>query len=143
MCQCDFSRDSFHEIDITAGFQCFAASPTAVTFRAEIMDTNVSELIVYIEEWVTSQPTIVVLSSRLSIDSDCDVQIESFSEPECGDTDHETASNSNDANRIGYIVGGILVGLLVLLIFVVFLVLLCLKSRKKASYKVETDSVYE
>ena len=146
LCQCDFSRDSFHEIDITAGFQCFAASPTAVTFRAEIMDTNVSELIAYIEEWVASQPTIVVLSSRLSIDSDCEVEIESFSDPECGDTDRETASNTNiDANNIGYILGGVFVFLIALLIVALLLVLLCVRNRAKvpSTVKEEDSPIYE
>ncbi|CAI8053582.1 hypothetical protein GBAR_LOCUS29303 [Geodia barretti] len=120
LCQCDFSRDSFNEIDVTAGFQCFEASPTAVTFRAEIMDiakANTSQLIGYIEQWVTSRPTIVVLGSRLSIDSDCEIEIDSFSEPECLDTDRETPPERVDGSRIG--------------------------NHRKASYKVESDSVYE
>ena len=147
LCQCDFSRDSFNEIDVTAGFQCFEASPTAVTFRAEIMDiakANTSQLIGYIEQWVTSRPTIVVLGSRLSIDSNCEIEIDSFSEPECLDADRETPPDRVDGSRIGYIIGGILGGgLLVLLVVLLLVVVLFLRNHRKASYKVETESIYE
>ena len=143
LCQCDFSRDSFHEIDTTAGFQCFDASPTAVTFRAEILESDISHVIGYIEQWVASEPTVVVLSSRLSIDSGCKVEIESFSQPECS---AETTANRDNNNRIGFIVGGILGGLLLLLLLitvVVVMAVLFLRSRSKASYKFEEDTVYE
>ena len=144
ICHCDFSRDSFHDIDNTAGFQCFDSSPTAVTFRAEIMDSeraNISQLIAILEQWVLSQPTIVVLSSRLSIDSDCSVEIESYSEAECSTIG--TSSSSDNSSRIGSIAGGILGGLLVLVIVVVVIIGLVVKLRKKASYSLDTDSIYE
>jgi hypothetical protein len=148
ICQCDFSRESFRDIDITAGFQCFDDSPTAVTFRAEISDSlkaDSSQLIAYIEQWVSSEPTIVVQSSRLSIDSSCTVEITSFSEPECNDV---TASSSEDSNSttVGPIVGSILGGFLVMLLaaLIPVLVILSVRSRKKkASYSVEVDSIYE
>ena len=38
ICQCGFSQEAFQDIDATAGFQCFAESPTTVTFHAVIMD---------------------------------------------------------------------------------------------------------
>ena len=141
LCQCDFSRDSFHEIDTTAGFQCFDASPTAVTFRAEILESDISHVIGYIEQWVASEPTVVVLSSRLSIDSGCKVEIESFSQPECSD---ETTAGRDNSSIVGSVVGGIVGGVVVLTTLVIILVaLILLRRRKKASYSVDADSIYE
>ena len=141
LCQCDFSRDSFHEIDTTAGFQCFDASPTAVTFRAEILESYISHVIGYIEQWVASEPTVVVLSSRLSIDSGCKVEIESFSQPECS---AETTAERDNSSIVGSVVGGIVGGVVVLTTLVIILVaLILLRRRKKASYSVDADSIYE
>ena len=36
LCQCGFSRETYSNINITAGFQCFDESPNAVTFSGEI-----------------------------------------------------------------------------------------------------------
>ena len=141
LCQCDLSRDSFHEIDTTAGFQCFDASPTAVTFRAEILESDISHVIGYIEQWVASEPTVVVLSSRLSIDSGCKVEIESFSQPECS---AETTAERDNSSIVGSVVGGIVGGVVVLTTLVIILVaLILLRRRKKASYRVDADSIYE
>ena len=88
LCQCGFSRETFRNIDITAGFQCYDQSPTAVTFRGEIgpsLSANSSQLISYLEQWIATDPTIVVLSSRLSIDSSCSVEISNLNDPECSD----------------------------------------------------------
>ena len=82
-----------------------------------------------------------MLSSRLSIDSDCSVEIESYSEAECSTIG--TSSSSDNSSRIGSIAGGILGGHLALLIVVVVIVGLVLKLRKKASYSLDTDFIYE
>ena len=94
--------------DITAGFQCFDQSPTAVTFRGEIgpsLTANSSQLISYLEQWVATDPTIVVLSSRLSVDSSCSVEISNFNDPECSDM----TSTSTKTAIIGGGVGGVFV----------------------------------
>ena len=141
-CQCGFSQESFQDIDATAGFQCFVESPTAVTFRAKIASANSEQLISYIEEWVATQPSIVVLSSRLSIDGNCAVEIDNFKAPEC--TGIISTINSDNTNSItGSVIGGVVGGLFILLIAVVTLVLIVFllqrKRQKKAAYKLNSD----
>ena len=153
LCQCGFSRDAFYDIDATTGFQCFDESTTAVTFRGKIRAlarANISQLLSYIEQWVATQPSIVVLSSILSIDSSCNVAIDSLSEVECSDIDVTATSNTDSSNAVapvtGSIVGGVL-GLLavaVIAVLVVVLVVMFVKMRRrKALYTVEGESVYE
>ena len=145
LCQCGFSRDAFYDIDATTGFQCFDESTTAVTFRGEIRAlarANISQLLSYIEQWVATQPSIVVLSSILSIDSSCTVAIDSLSEEECRNM---TVSNAVTPTT-EVIVGGVLILLIfaVLTVLIGVLVAMLVRMRrnsKKLSYTVEGDSV--
>ena len=114
ICQCGFSVQSFNDIDTTAAFQCFDDSPTAVTFRGELgaaLRANSSQLITYLEQWVSTTPTIVVQRSRLAVDSTCRVLIEDFNEPECVKVDSES-----EGSNVGPITGGVIGGVLLLLI---------------------------
>ena len=148
LCQCGFSRETFHNIDVTAGFQCYDQSPTAVTFRGEIgpsLTANSSQLISYLEQWVATDPTIVVLSSRLSIDSSCSVEISNFNDPECGDMTSTVPTAKNTGAIIGGAVGGVFVILLAVIVLVVIVGRLR-SCRKKSSYKLGTkkdDVFYE
>ena len=149
LCKCGFSRETFYDIDITAGFQCFDQSPTAVTFRGEIgpsLTANSSLLISYLEQWVATDPNIVVLSSRLSVDSSCSVEISNFNDPECSDTDMTFTSTKTATGAIvGGVVGGIFVILIAALVLVVVVGLLR-THQKKVSYNLSVgkeDVVYE
>ena len=146
LCKCVFFRD---DIDITAGFQCFDQSPNAVTFRGEIglsLTANSSQVISYLEQWVATDPTIIVLSSRLSVDSSCSVEISNFNDPECSDTD--MTSTSTKAAIIGGGVGGVFVILVAALALVVVVGLLR-THQKRASYNlsvgkdVDNNNIYE
>ena len=147
LCKCVFSRETFYDIDITAGFQCFDQSPTAVTFRGQIgpsLTANSSLLISYLEQWVATDPTIVVLSSRLSVDSSCSVEISNFNDPECSDMTSTSTKTATGA-IVGGIVGGIFVILIAALVLVV-LVGLLRTHQKKVSYNLSVgkeDVVYE
>ena len=115
ICQCGFSRETFHNVDTTAAFQCFDNSPTAVTFRGEIgaaLTANSFQVISYMEQWVAMNPTIVVQSSRLSVDSDCNVKINSFNDPECG-SETSTDGSTNTGALIGGAVGGVIATLII------------------------------
>ena len=147
ICQCGFSREAFHDIDITAGFQCFDESPTAVTFRGEIgaaLTANSSQLISYLEQWVATNPTIVIQSSRLSIDSSCNVAIDNFNDPECIDI---ISPVNDDSTNTGAIIGGVVGGVFVMLIVAVAVMVVASFVRtqqKKASYKLDKeDVIYE
>ena len=145
ICQCGFSRETFHNVDITGAFQCFEKSPTTVTFRGEIgpaLRANASQVISYMEQWVTTNPTIVIQNTRLRVDSSCNVKINSFNDPECGNM----TSTVNDGSNTAVIVGGILGGLLATLIIALSLVVIVILVRtqwKKVSYNVDRDGAYE
>lgn len=67
-------------------FQCFGQGAHEVTFRAHLYATPTStpqELVNYIINWVRRGVSIVINGLLLTIDSSCDVVIESFSVPEC------------------------------------------------------------
>ena len=146
LCQCGFSGKTFH--DTTATFQCFDNSPTAVTFRGEIgstMGANNSQVISYMEKWVATNPTIVIQSSRLSVDGNCNVKIDSFNDPECGSMILTVNDDSDDINinigdddsddiNIGAIIGltgGVLTTLIIAVSLVVVIVILLVRTRKK------------
>ena len=81
-CGCVLNEDHF----TNRGFQCFPSSPQAVTYRAELHGTlqaSVPELIVYLEEWISSEVTISLQFLILSIDESCTVEVSSTSEEEC------------------------------------------------------------
>ena len=146
-CQCGFSRETFHNIDATAGFQCFENSPTAVTFRGEIgpaLAANSPQLISYLEQWVATDPTIIVLSTRLSVDSSCSVEISDFNDPECSDMSTTVPSTKATGAIIGGVVGGVVV-ILIAVLALVAVVCLLRNCWKKTSYnpEVDRDVVYE
>ena len=156
ICQCGFSRETFHNVDTIAAFQCFDNSPTAVTFRGEIgaaLTANSSQVISYMEQWVATNATIVIQSSILSVDGSCNVKIDSFNDPECGSetstdgtANTDVTSNMNDGSaNTGAIIGGA-VGVLATLIIAVSLavtvVLFVRTCQKKASDR-DRDNMYE
>ena len=142
LCQCGFSGKTFH--DTTARFQCFDNSPTAVTFRGEIgstMGANSPQVISYMEKWVAMNPTIVIQSSRLSVDGNCNVKIDSFNDPECGSMIPTVQDDSDDIN-IGAIIGlagGVLTTLIIAVSLVVVVVVLLVRTRKKKASR-EVDN---
>ena len=146
ICQCGFSSKAFHNVDTTAAFQCFDNSPTAVTFRGEIgstMAANRSQVISYMEQWVATNPTIVIQSSRLSVDSSCNVKIDSFNDPECGTMNSTMNDDSVNIGAIIGVVGGALAALIIAVSLAVVVVLLVKARRKKTFNKVDEDSIYE
>lgn len=85
------------------GFQCFASSPDAVTYRAQLhatTNTTVQELLRIIEQWVHSGKSLTIQLRLTVVDSSCDVQISSFAEMECRSGNKES----------GGVIGGAIVG---------------------------------
>ena len=145
ICQCGFSRETFQNVDTTAVFQCFDISPTAVTFRGEIgvaLTANSSQVISYMEQWVAMNPTIVIQSSRISVDGNCNVKINSFNDPECGSmTSTMSDGSATTSANTGAIVGGAVIAALIIVVSLA--VVLLVTCQKKASYKVDKENIYE
>ena len=76
-CRCGFVRDRLSD----EVFQCFDASPQAVTYHAVLHGTasaTSSQLISHIEQWTTEGATITVQHTQLKITRTCAVTVPSF-----------------------------------------------------------------
>lgn len=135
-CQCMFTRSY-----ITSGldgFRCFSESTDAVTYRAEIQETdtaNVFDLIKYIEDWTAGEVLIRIGGVFIEVDSSCRVAIESIEERECLPRNGSSIVNASSNNSI-YIGGGVAAVLcFLLLLAIIAIVVTLIMKRRKASYK--------
>lgn len=145
LCQCNFEGSRI----INAGFKCFPSSPNAVTFRAIIYDTKkptASELIEYLEDWITSGTFISVQAQLLSTDDSCAVYISSFGEPECnvqGTTSTKppelTVASDAAISSVTTTLFGVMVAVVVIIMVVITTTVL-LKCRKKATLNRQADA---
>lgn len=140
-CQCDMESSGI----TSAGFQCFPASPDAVTFRARItgsQQTTASGMIEYLTEWTTSGAFVAVQAQLLNADGNCDVMIASFGDRECrleepttpdSTTTSDLASKSTpSANSDVVLIGSIIAAIVAVSAFAVTIcaVVMCFKRKK-------------
>ena len=80
-CKCSLAKD--HIVD--GEFRCLDVDPEAVIFRAKLTGSECTQLLSYMEEWVSSgQASALVQGNRLIVDPSCMVGIESLnSAPGC------------------------------------------------------------
>ena len=106
LCQCDFTSDRLTD-DV---FQCFPASPHAVTYRAALHGTasaNSAQLISHIEQWTAEGAAVTIQQVLLRVDGSCAVAVSSLVEEEC--QLRNTRSDLSSSNTIivtGSITGG-------------------------------------
>lgn len=81
-CECHFPRENL----LQESFSC-ASSPHLTTYRNALIGThnvNVSQLIGFIQDWVSSGPKITIKRSySVWVDEKCPVAVSSFDELEC------------------------------------------------------------
>ena len=113
---------------------CTTANPQEVIFRARLYGTNdhvPSYFVQLLKNWVAQGvQTIVVNSIRLTIDPLCNIEINSFSEPEC--LTLVTTPTTNNGKGLIYLIIGTVSG--VLLVCVCNVIIVCLvhqKTKKK------------
>jgi len=123
-CQCTITAAQLKK----RGFQCFASSPQAVTYRAELhgnREATVAELLEYMQQWVQEANSISVQFQFLIIDSLCAVRISSFSDGECRAVERITSSTGTESEQTSEVIviaAAIGATLLVVLVVVVTLV---------------------
>ena len=81
-CECHFPKAHLFE----ATFSC-TSSPNLATYRNTLIGThnfNATQLIGFIQDWVTSGPRINVKGLAVRLDKSCPVVIASLNDPECG-----------------------------------------------------------
>ena len=90
-CECHFPKENLFE----ASFSC-ASSPNLTTYRNTLIGThnfNATQLIGFIQDWVSSGPQIRVKMYAVWLDSSCPVAISSLKEPECGQVSQYPCAN--------------------------------------------------
>ena len=129
LCQCGLSTDRITE----GAFQCFMNSDQQVTFRARIHGTaqaNSSQLITYIEQWVTTETSIAVQRVRIRVDT-CPVAITTFDDPECAQTSLPTSDNT------AAIISGVIVALVVIVVITISVVVIFVMKNKRAKLSLQ------
>ena len=141
-CGCVLNEDHF----TNRGFQCFSSSPQAVTYRAELHGTlqaSVPDLIVYLEEWISSEVTISVQFLILSIDESCTVEVSSTAEEECRARESTVISMvdntlTNQSNSTVIVVGVLLVVAMVIIAVVVIVIVIVRNHHSALNLQKET-----
>ena len=109
LCQCgSFLRDRITD----EVFQCFPASPQAVTYHAVIHGTasaNSSQLIAHIEQWTAEGTNIIIQQVLLRVDGSCAVTVSSLVDEECQLRNSYSQSKNNKLNNVAAaLIGGTL-----------------------------------
>ncbi len=133
LCVCGFTSD---DIDSTvSGFQC-SDNPGAVIFRGLVHggEKQATEIVSYLQQWVSSNVFITALGLILEVDPMCTVLVQSLSDPEC-EVDQDPSSGSTnsqepptvdptseDGSSTAAIVGGVLAVVVFIIIVAVVVI---------------------
>ena len=134
--QCGFIGDRL----TNAVFQCFPASPEAVTYHAKLhgtTSTNSTQLISHIERW-TAQGTAAATIQQvlLRVDRSCTVAVSTLVDDECQKRNvisTDSISGNNNNNIIIFVSGGVIatVTAVVVILIVVITVTICVRKNKR------------
>ena len=107
-CDCDFGSTAIY----SGEFSC-QTTATEVVYRAIINGSSelrtATELVVYIEDWLQSEGTLLYNKFRLRLAQNCTLHIKSFSELECEDDGAVDKSGTGVEGR-GVQDGGLMLG---------------------------------
>lgn len=131
LCQCGVTSDRItNEV-----FQCFPASPDAVTYRAKLHGTasaNSTQLISHIEQWTAQGAAINVQQVLLRVDGSCRVAVSALVDDECLKRSVRSDSTNGNDNNIFIISGGVLAAVIVVVVIVIVIATaaVCLRRNK-------------
>ena len=122
-------------------FIVFPESENAVTYRTEVISTvstSPSQIVMHIENWLTDGGLVTFDFITIPIDSSCQVELSSNTDPECnGPTTATTLSPTFPIAAVGVAVGGavgaVIVLLIVIMVFIVF-VYIWLRVKRTRSF---------
>ena len=132
LCDCGFTSDRVTD----EVFQCFPASPQAVTYRATLHGTaafDTAQLISHIEQWIDTGrgATVTTQQVLLRVDGSCTVAVSSLVDEECQERNAESVSDSfGRIVVIGSLSGGIVGAIIVTAIFVTLIVTICVRKNR-------------
>ena len=120
MCQCGFSAQNI----LNYAFECSETNQNTVTFRGELLGTaqvTSSQLISYIERWITVEGIVAVQGLRLRVDRSCPVEIRLFSDSLCQPSDSSTSTA---------VIGGVVAAIVAVLVTVIVCVVVFVAVRR-------------
>ena len=142
LCQCGFISDRLTD----EVFQCFPASPEAVTYRAMLhgtTNTTSAQLISHIEQWTAKGAAITIQQVLLRVDGSCAVAVSSLVDDECQKRKVRSDSfGSNDMIIIGSISGGVLATVILVVVIVTAVITAAIYVRKNKQRKSQERYFY-
>ena len=87
---------------MSPNFRCFEESEDAVTYRAEVTGTPLappSQIISFIEEWLSQGALILFDIVLVPVDDSCQVVVSSIADPECNTPTTATTGIMTEATR--------------------------------------------
>jgi hypothetical protein len=117
-------------------FQCFPASPEAVTYRAKLhgtTSTNSNQLISQIEQWTSQGAAINIQQVLLRVDGSCRVAVSALVDDECLKRNVRSDSSSGNTNIISISVGGVLAAVIIVVVIIVIVIVtvtVCVRRNK-------------
>ena len=121
-CYCGFTS----KLIVDASLHCFTASPTTVTFRASLENSN---FLPAIQNWISDNGTIQIENVTIEIDKYCQVVISNLTEPNCISNLTLNSKPTGDGDIAAIIGGGVAGGISLLL--VILLVVTVTKCRTR------------
>ena len=137
-CSCNFTETNIQNYE----FSCRSIENTVV-FRAEIIYTSLQQakyraenLVTLVSEWVQSETSIAVDSTRLDVDPTCPTQLRSFQDGDCVLTDTTGTGGGNVATfaSLGVVAGVVCVLLIICTIIIVIFVVQRKKKHRTFRY---------
>ena len=131
-CQCDFKPDLFSN----TGLKCLPQSPNAATFHASLTGSSqvaAPQLVIFLEEWISSGALLTIRAESLQIDGTCAVSVPSSGESECipQGISSSNASGGVSDTTIGIVAAVVVLVIVTLLAIIVLFVTLKLYRRNR------------
>ena len=136
-CGCDFTED--HITDPV--FQCYPSSPQSVTYHAQLhgtLNTNVQELIRYMEDWASTGVTIPVQLLPLTVSSICEVDSSTAQEHCPGEVTTTVTSTSGPSSTTPIITAVSVIIIIAIVIAVATTLLIAYTRYRHSSGKYKT-----
>ena len=135
-CQCPINEYYLRDAILMCSME-----PNDVIFRARLFSTpeaTITQLLMFLEDWVSIGPTISINGENLAVQSSCPVVIQSFNETGCPPSVAEEPESFNYS--LVYIIVGVVGGVMVTVLLLI-IALCCCCYRRKISTKKQEYSV--
>ncbi len=114
---------------LNAFLKCFTDSPQHVTYRATLLsssDLSTSKVLVYIEKWIRSTPSVIIQNLNLILNSTCPTAIPDFDSLECS-----VQVPFSDMENTDVIVGSVIATSIIIFVMFIFLsVVIAIKKHR-------------